>query len=48
LVDLLSKERVGVHPNMVEFDGHFDGHVESESAVPSPGSAQQTPVAAAA
>jgi hypothetical protein len=31
LVDLLSKERVGVHPGLPDFHGHAAGMVEAQS-----------------
>jgi hypothetical protein len=32
LVDLLSKERVGVHPGIPDFDGHAPGMLERQVA----------------
>ena len=46
LVDLLSKQRVGVHPSMVEFEDHAVGKIEPEPVV-GPQAVQQ-PIAAAA
>lgn len=49
LVDLLSKERVGVHPAIVgEFDGHAPGKIEPEVVVDTAGTAAPQPIAAAA
>ncbi|KAF1995495.1 glycoside hydrolase family 3 protein [Amniculicola lignicola CBS 123094] len=49
LADLLSKERVGVHPSLTEeFDGHAAGRIVPEVVVGSVGTPPPQPIAAAA
>jgi len=47
LVDLLAKERVGVHPKMIEFEGYAAGKIDPEPAVAAAPPAA-TPIAVAA
>ncbi|KAF2714693.1 glycoside hydrolase family 3 protein [Pleomassaria siparia CBS 279.74] len=48
LVDLLSKERVGVHPSLGDFDGHAPGRIEPEVVIGTGGTPAPLPVAAVA
>ncbi|KAF2791241.1 glycoside hydrolase family 3 protein [Melanomma pulvis-pyrius CBS 109.77] len=48
LVDLLSKERVGVHPALGDFDGHAAGRIEPEVVISTEGTPAPQPIAAAA
>jgi hypothetical protein len=48
LVDLLSKERVGVHPALGDFEGHAPGRIDPEVVVDTQGTPAPQPIAAAA
>jgi carbamoyl-phosphate synthase small subunit len=48
LVDLLSKERVGVHPALGDFEGHAAGRIDPEVVVDTQGTPAPQPIAAAA